>query len=84
MNELDNIHIKGVVQLFFELEVIALNMLSEAIKFDRKSLLFARLQEYRKEITNLIFHRQYNERSKIILSLCNEISKRIVQEIDEC
>ena len=54
VNESGNIPRRGVVPRFSDLEVIALNMTSEAIGIDSESLLFAKLQEYRKEIPNLI------------------------------
>ncbi len=50
---------------FSDLEVVALNMASEAVGIDSESLLFAKLQEYRVEIPNLISRRQYNDRRKI-------------------
>ena len=71
VNESGNIPRRGVVPRFSDLEVIALNMTSEAIGIDSESLLFAKLQEYRKEIPNLISRRQYNDRRKITSSLCN-------------
>ena len=49
VNESGNIPRRGVVPRFSDLEVIALNMTSEAIGIDSESLLFAKLQEYRKE-----------------------------------
>ena len=47
VNESGNIPRRGVVPRFSDLEVIALNMTSEAIGIDSESLLFAKLQEYR-------------------------------------
>ena len=73
VNESGNIPRRGVVPRFSDLEVIALNMTSEAIGIDSESLLFAKLQEYRKEIPNLISRRQYNDRRKITSSLCNAV-----------
>ena len=57
-------------------------MTSKAVDIDSESLLFAKLQEYSIEIHNLIFRRQYNDRRKITLSLCNTIRERIAAEID--
>lgn len=57
-------------------------MTSEAMRIDSESLLFSKLQDYRKEIPNLISRRQYNDRRKITSSLCNAIRERIVKEID--
>ena len=82
VNESGNIPRRGVVPRFSDLEVIALNMTSEAMGIDSESLLFSKLQDYRKEIPNLISRRQYNDRRKITSSLCNAIRERIVKEID--
>lgn len=82
VNESSNIPRRGDVPQFSDLEGIALNMTSEAIGIDSESLLFSKLQDYRKEIPNLISRRQYNDRRKITSSLCNVIRKRIVKEID--
>ena len=57
-------------------------MTSKAVGIDSESLLFAKLQEYSIEIHNLIFRRQYNDRRKITLSLCNTIRERIAAEMD--
>ena len=43
---------------------------------------FAKLQEYRVEIPNLISRRQYNDRRKTTSSLCNAIRERMVSEMD--
>ena len=69
VNESGNIPRRGVVPRFSDLEVIALNMTSEAIGIDSESSLFAKLQEYRKEIHTLISRRQYNDSRKITQSL---------------
>lgn len=82
VNESGNIPRRGVVPRFSDLEVIALNMTSEAMGIDSESLLFSKLQDYRKEIPNLISRRQYNDRRKITSSLYNAIRGRIVKEID--
>ena len=65
VNESGNMPRKGVVPRFSDLEIVALNMTSEAVGIDSESLLFAKLQEYRVEIPNLISRRQYNDRRKI-------------------
>ena len=54
VNESGNMPRKGVVPRFSDLEIVALNMTSEAVGIDSESLLFAKLQEYRVEIPNLI------------------------------
>lgn len=45
-------------------------------------MLFARLQEYKVEIPNLILRRQYNDRRNITSSLCNAIRERMVSGMD--
>ena len=47
VNESGNVPRRGVVPKFSDLEVVALNMASEAVGIDSKLLLFAKLQEYR-------------------------------------
>ena len=82
VNESGNVPRRGFVPKFSDLEVVALNMASEAVGIDSESLLFAKLQEYRVEIPNLISRRQYNDRRKITSSLCNAIRERMVSEMD--
>lgn len=82
VNESGNVSRRGVVPQFSDLEVVALNMTSEAVGIDSESLLFAKLQEYRMEIPNLISRRQYNDRRKITSSLCNAIRERMASEMD--
>ena len=80
--ESGNVPKRGAIPRFSDLEIVALNMTSEAVGIDCESLLFAKLQEYKTEIPNLILRRQYNDRRKITSSLCNTIRERMVAEID--
>lgn len=82
VNESGNVPRRGVVPRFSDLEVIALGMTSEALGVDSESLFFFRLQDYKKEIPNLISRRQYNDRRKLTSSLCNTIRERIAERID--
>lgn len=82
VNEHGNMPRPGVVPKFSDLEVIALNMTSEAIGIDSESFFFAKLQEYKDEIPHLISRRQYNDRRKFTTSLCNTIRQRMANEID--
>ena len=82
VNESGNVPRRGVVPKFSDLEVVALNMASEAAGIDSESLLFAKLQEYSDELPNLISRRQYNDRRKITSSLCDTIRKRMAEEMD--
>ena len=79
VNESGNVPRRGVIPKFSDLEVVALNMASEAMGIDSDSLLFAKLQEYR---NNLISGRQYNDRRKITSSLCNQLRNRMADEMD--
>ena len=72
VNESGNAPRKGVVPRFSDLEIVALNMTSEAVGIDNESLLFAKLQKYSNELPNLISRRQYNDRRKITSSLCRD------------
>lgn len=82
VNESGNVPKRGVVPRFSDLEIVALNMTSEAVGIDSESLLFAKLQEYKSEIPNLISRRQYNDRRKTTSFLCNTIRERMASEID--
>lgn len=82
VNELGNMPRRGVVPKFCDLEVVALSMTSEAMSIDSESLLFAKLQEYKEEMPNLISRRQYNDRRKFTSTLCDTIRKRMAEEID--
>ena len=73
---------RGVVPKFSDLEVVALNMTSEAVGIDSESLLFAKLQEYGMEIPNLISRRQYNDRRRITSFLCNALRERMGTDMD--
>ncbi len=75
VNESGNVLRRGVVPRFSDIEIVALNMTSEAVGIDSELLLFAKLQEYKIEISNLISRRQYNDRREITSSLCNTIQK---------
>lgn len=57
VNESGNVPRKGVAPRFSDLEIVALNMTSEAVGIDSGSLLFAKLQEYKLEIPHLISRR---------------------------
>lgn len=72
VSESGNVPRRGVVPRFSDLEILALNM-TEALGIDSESLLFAKLQEYKLEIPNIISRRQYNDRCKITSSLYNTI-----------
>jgi len=82
VNDKDNIPRRGVVPRFSDLEVVALSIVSEAMGIDSECLLFAKLEEYKKDMPNLISCRQYNDRRKLTYELCNTIRKRIAMEID--
>lgn len=82
INEKGNIPRPGVVPKFSDIEVIALNLTSEAMGIDSESNLFIRLSEYKNKMPNLISRRQYNDRRKTTSTLCDTIRKRIAEKID--
>lgn len=82
VNSLGNVPRVGVVPRFSDLEVIALSLASEALGIDSENCLFHRLSRCKNEIPNLISRRQYNDRRKLTAGLCEEIRKRIADEID--
>ena len=49
-----NIPRPGVVPRFSDLEVIALSLTAESMELDSECYLFAKLEEYRDKMTNLI------------------------------
>lgn len=55
VNESGDLPRRGVVPKFSDLEIVALNMTSEAAGIDSESFLFAKLQKYRIEISSLIY-----------------------------
>ena len=64
VNAQGNILRLGVVPRFSDLEIVSLSITSEAMGIDSECLLFAKLNEYRNEMPNLISCRQYNDRRK--------------------
>lgn len=78
-----NIPRPGVVPRFSDLEVIALSLTAESMEIDSECYLFAKLEEYRDRIPNLISRRQYNDRRKFTAKLCEQIRKRMVAKIDD-
>lgn len=82
VNQSGNVSRRVVVPKFSTCEIVALNMTLEAVGIDSEPLLFAKLQEYRIDIPNLISRRQYNGRRKITSALCNSIRERMVMELD--
>ncbi len=82
VNDLGNIPRRGVVPRFSDLEVIALSLTGEHLGIDSENNLFDRLKEYRKDFSNLISRRQFNDRRKSTYQLCETIRKRIAKTMD--
>ncbi len=82
VNNKGNLTRLGVVPKFSNLEVIALSLTAETMGIDSESYLFGKLEEYRKQMPNLISRRQYNDRRKLTAQFCEKIRKRIVEAID--
>lgn len=72
----------GVVPEFSDLEVVALGLAAEALGIDSESLLFSRLEEYRREMPHLLSRRQYNDRRKSTALLRQRIRERMAREMD--
>lgn len=64
INEHDNMPYFGIVPKFSDLEVAVLSMPFETIRIDSESFFFAKLQEYKDNLSKLISRRQYNARRK--------------------
>lgn len=70
------------VSKFSNLEVVALSLTAETESIDRDKWLFNyKLREYKASIPNLI-SRQFNDRRKKTVGLCEELRKRIAMEMD--
>lgn len=82
VNSIGNVPRVGVVPRFSDLEVVALSLTAESFGIDSENFLFHWLSQCGDEIPNLISRRQYNDRRKLTAGLCEEIRKRIVDEID--
>ena len=82
VNSLGNVPRVGVVPRFSDLEVIAMSLTAEALGLDSENRLFHMLSQCKDEIPNLISRRQYNDRRKLTAGLCEEVRKRIVEDID--
>ncbi len=72
----------GVVPEFSDLKVVALGLAAEALGIDSESLLFSRLEGYRREMPRLLSRRQYNDRRKSTALLCQRIHERMAREMD--
>ena len=82
VNDKGNIPRRGVIPKFSDLEVIALSLTAENMGIDSECYLFAKLEEDRGKMPNLISRRQYNDRRKFTAQLCEQMRKRMVTEID--
>ena len=83
VNERGNIHRPGPVPKFSDLEVIALSLATETEEIDSENWLFNnKINDFIELIPNMISRRQFNDRRKSVSSLCEEIRKRMANEID--
>ena len=70
VNKKENVPHRGVVPMFFNLEVVALSVTAEAFSNDRENNLFNQLnRECFVVIPNLISRRQYNQRRMLTMML---------------
>ena len=87
VNDKGNIPRCEVVPTFSDVEVIALSITAEAFSIDSENYLFRRLNtECPGVIPNLITRRQYNQRRKKTMHLCERIRQDIANVMDggEC
>ena len=83
VNESGNVPRRGPVPKFSDLEVVALSLTAETESIDNEKWLFDyKLQEYKDSIPNLISRRQFNDRRKKTVALCEELRKRVAMEMD--
>lgn len=82
VNGRGNVHRRGVVPRFSDLEVISLSLTAEHMSIDSENLLFDRVKDYSVEMPNIISRRQYNDRRKFTRGLCEKIRKRIADKMD--
>lgn len=60
-----------------------MSLAAESESIDSENWLFGcKLQEYKDKIPNLISRRQFNDRRKTTMGLCEEIRKRLAMEMD--
>lgn len=64
-----------------DLEVISLSLAAESIGIDSESFLFSKLNEYKDDFSSLISRRQYNDRRKLTIGLC-QVRERIASKVD--
>ena len=62
--------------------MVALSLAAEVLGIDSESLLFSRLEGYRREMPRLLSRRQYNDRRKSTAPLCQRIRERMAREMD--
>lgn len=83
VNEKGNIPRRGPVPKFSDLEVVALSLAAESESIDGENWLFeSKLNEYRSKIPNLFSRRQFNDRRKSTIVLCEKIRKKIAETMD--
>ena len=83
VDERGNIRRPGPVPKFSDLEVIALSLAAETEEIDSENWLFNnKINDFIELIPNMISRRQFNDRRKSVSGLCEEIRKRMANEID--
>ncbi len=83
VNESGNVPRRGPVPKVSDLEVVALFLTAETESIDSEKWLFDyKLQVYKDCIPNLISRRQFNDRRKKTVGLCEELRKRVAMEMD--
>lgn len=83
VDERGNIRRSGPIPKFSDLEVIALSLAAETEEIDSKNWLFNnKINDFIDLTPNMISRRQFNDRRKSVSGLCEEIRKRMANEID--
>jgi len=82
VNEKGNLPRCGVAPRFSDLEIIALSLTEETMGYNSECYLFGQLEDYCKQMLNLISHSQYNDRHKFSAALCETIRKRVAENLD--
>lgn len=79
-----NILRPGPKPKFTDIEVMALSLTAECMGIDSENLLFSKLNtDYKEDFPYLISRRQFNDRRKDLLSLIEEVRKKMASKLNE-
>jgi hypothetical protein len=66
----------------YQKQALFYGLAAESIGIDSESFLFSKLNEYKDNFSSLISRRQYNDRRKLTIGLCNQVRERIASKVD--